>query len=140
MRLYHFTAERFLPGIRHEGLTRGVLLVRMEPTVILRPGYQWLTTNPAFEQEWAKGTGRLPYQRNEVRITVDVPPKRLGDLMPWTRARFMVPEVADMLSEFGDPENWWLYHGVVSPQWITDVVLRDLAARSPGGEGTGKRD
>lgn len=118
--LYHFTARRFLADIRRQGLTRGVLLVRTVP-VTFRGGWQWLTSNPdPAGQTWARGTGILPYSRTEVRLTVDVPPGH-EDLQPWSRVRFLVPEVAELLSEYGDPENWWLFNGAIPPAWITAV-------------------
>jgi hypothetical protein len=120
--LYHFTAKRFLAGILRDGITLGKLLVRIEPFPVFRPGWQWLTTNPDFRQEWAEGTGRLPYRRNEVRITVIVPAADfLSRCRTWSQVRFLVPDVADTLDAFGDPENWWVYEGSIPPDWLGPI-------------------
>ena len=130
MTLYHFTAERFLPAIRREGLTKGFVLVWDNP-VQLRPGYRWLTVNPEWEQDWAEGTGRLPYKRNEVRLTVAVPPSKEANVRNWLLAGPFLSRMYDVLSEYGDPHNWRLYEGDIPPSWITAVDHNPaLAAKS----------
>lgn len=120
MRLYHFTAERFLPSIQKQGLTRGVMLKSLNPLAFIH-GRQWLTKNPSFDQEWAVGTGALPYKRNEVRLTIEIPEALAENVKPWSQMRFLVPEVAGDLSMFGDPENWMIYIGDVRPHWIVEI-------------------
>jgi hypothetical protein len=110
MELYHFTAQRFLSGIKRVGLVHGALVVRETPPTIVR-GWQWLTRNPSFEQEWAIGSGVLPYKRNEVRLTFHVPAVRESELS----------EAYDILSMLGDPENWMLWHGIMPAAWITNI-------------------
>lgn len=118
---YHFTAKRFLPAIQREGLTHGRMLKSIAPLSFI-DNKQWLTKNPDFNQEWAHGTGRLPYKRNEVRLTVNIPLEKLTHCKPWTQMQFLVPEVAKDLSAFGDPENWFIYQGRIPAEWITDIV------------------
>jgi len=50
MTLYHFTAAHMLPKIKREGLTLGRIPWRKRGKTILIPGYQWLTSNPEFDQ------------------------------------------------------------------------------------------
>lgn len=120
MKLFHFTAKRFLEGIRKDGLTRGMMVKSMDPPQFI-PNMQWLTRNESFDQEWARGTGRLPYKRNEVRITFEIPEDDRR-LIPWKgRGELLTPLVAKDLSAFGDPENWFVYDGRVSPELITEV-------------------
>lgn len=88
----------------------------------LQNGYQWLTSNPDFKQSWAKGTGRLPYKRNEVRLTVSIPEEFYKNLKPWEQMKLLTPAVAGLLSLYGDPENWLLYEGTISPEWVTEIV------------------
>lgn len=122
MTLYHFTAERFLKSIKKNGLTKGVMVKSMNPPQFIM-GKQWLTKNPHFEQSWAKGTGRLPYKRNEVRLTIEIPEDYQHQCKPWSQMKFLTPEVADMLSAFGDPENWYVFDGSISQHWIKAVQL-----------------
>ena len=121
MTLYHFTANRFLRSIKKSGIRYGKILKSDPPNVEFISGYQWLTKNKSFEQDWARGTGRLPYKRNEIRLTIEIPKDHYSDIRPWSQVKFMVPKVADILSAYGDPENWILYEGVVWPKWIVSV-------------------
>lgn len=120
MILYHFTAQRFVKKILKEGLTKGWLVKSLSPPK-LDSGWQWLTKNDHFNQAWARGTGRLPYKRNEVRLTFNIPDFAKENVIPWTKMRFVVPEVYEDMSRYGDPENWMLYEGVVPSDWIVSV-------------------
>lgn len=125
MIFYHFTAKRFVPSILKEGLTRGVMLKSwVGDKVEFIPHRQWITTKKEFDQGWSVGTGRLPYKRNEVRMTVDIPLEFMVNCKPWTQMRFLVPEVAKDLEndERADPENWHIYQGNINPNWIVEVV------------------
>jgi len=127
--LYHFTARRFLPRIKKQGLTLGRMLKTEFPVTFL-DNYQWLTINSDFNQSWSHGTGRLPYKRNEIRLTLAIPESHKPNLKPWTQMKFLVPDVAEILSLYGDPENWFIYHGKVSPKWIKKITNNP----TPGGE------
>lgn len=121
MNLYHFTAKRFLDGIKNDGLTRGHMVKTLNPPSFI-PGMQWLTKNGEFSQSWAKGAGRLLYKRNEARITFCLPDDD-RKLMPWLgKAEFLTPEVSRDLSAYGDPENWFVYDGSVPASWIIEIV------------------
>ncbi len=130
---YHFTAERFLKNIQKEGLTRGMMLKSLNPPQLI-PNKQWITTNPEFEQSWAEGTGRLPYKRNEVRLTLEIPLEEMENCKPWTQMKFLVPEVANDLSAYGDPENWHIFSGRIKPQWITEIEFKNQQITTKGGE------
>jgi hypothetical protein len=119
---YHFTADRFIKSIKKNGLIHGKLLTSLYPTIHHSARWQWLTTNSSFDQEWAIGTGSLPYKRNEVRITVTIPKHHKVNLKPWSQVKFIVPEVATLLSAYGDPENWWLYEGIILPKWLGEII------------------
>lgn len=124
--LYHFTSNRFVDSIMKEGLTKGCILSDFRrdplgvPKVKFAKGWQWMTTNESFDQEWAVGTGRLPYKRNDVRMKIVVPPG-VHRLNPWSQIKFLFPKTAHLLSEFGDPQNWWVYEGIVKPEWIKEL-------------------
>lgn len=108
MTFYHFTAKRFLESILAEGLTKGRMVKSMDPVSFL-PNKQWLTVNPSFDQDWAVGTGTLPYKRNEVRLSIEIHSNDMINCRPWTQMQFLTPLVAKDLSAYGDPENWWIY-------------------------------
>lgn len=119
MILFHFTAQRFLAGIAREGLTRGTLITSLEP-VRLERGWQWLTKNPSFHQEWARGSGQLPYKTNEVRLMISIP-DRDSNLKKWSQIGFLYPEVMKVLNAYGDPENWMLYEGNIPREWVQAI-------------------
>jgi hypothetical protein len=81
-------------------------------------GWQWLTTNADWDQSWAVGTGLLQYKRNEIRLTIRIPKTSQALCKPWLQIKFLVPEVAGILSSHGDPENWWIFNGRIKPSWI----------------------
>lgn len=128
MTFYHFTANCFLKGIKRDGLTRGHMLKSMDPPSFI-PHRQWITTNPEFDQSWLNPESKLPYKRNEVRLTIDIPDHAMIYAKPWMQMKFLVPEVAKDLSAFGDPENWWIYSGNIPAQWITKI---DFEVRKAG--------
>jgi hypothetical protein len=111
MTLYHFTAKRFLDSILRNGITKGVMVKSLNPPKFIL-NKQWLTKNKSFDQSWSHGTGLLPYKRNEVRLTIEIPIEKIENCKPWTQMQFLVPDVAKELSAFGDPEN---------PEWISFI-------------------
>jgi hypothetical protein len=117
LNLYHFTARRFVDSILRDGLTRG-FVVRSFVPLQFWDSYRWLTTRESFKQSWAEGTGRLPYRRTEVRLTVDIPLSRTGSLFNWTTIGPILSDEYETLSDLGDPENWRLFKGNIPPEWI----------------------
>lgn len=139
MRLYHFTARRFVDAILRDGICRGGVLVSVNP-VRIDTAYRWLTTNPDWlAQEWAEGTGRLPYKRDEARLAVDVPDHAAGNVLTWCVSGPIISRYYRLLSGYGDPENWRLYFGNVPSKWITEVEYNPAApaARSDRPTGAG---
>lgn len=128
MRLYHFTAARFVPSIRRDGITRGFVLVSYEPLALL-DDYRWLTVNGLWSQEWAEGTGRLPYRRDEVRITVNVPASHENRVHDWTVVGKLISLEWQMLNMFGDPENWRLYRGDIPKSWLSTIEYNPALQR-----------
>lgn len=124
MRLYHFTAERFIGPIMAEGLTRGRVLRRVEPdgySISMLRNKQWLTASDSWDQECLKGTGRLPYSRTEARLTIDIPPSHIDRVVKWLAVCKQMSREWRELNRYGDPHNWWLYLGVMPPGFITRV-------------------
>ena len=104
-------------------LTKGVIPTwHRHEGIKLVPGYQWLTTNPDFDQAWCRAS-RLPYKRNEVRLTVKIPDRALKNVQRWLQYCVENPDpYQDDLNCYGDPENWVLYRGNVNPIWIKRAI------------------
>ncbi len=119
MKLYHFTARHLWEQIQRQGITRGFLITHASP-LQMTGDYRWLTTNPDWEQTWAEGTGRLPYKRNEVRLTVDIPDHEMKRILKWETSGPIISEVYEELSDrrFCDPDNWRLFTGDIPASWI----------------------
>lgn len=116
MKLYHFCSKHHIKSILRDGLTLGCVPISLEP-VKVAPGFQWLTKNKKFKQSWCQYT-RLPYNRNDFRITVSIPKSNYEHLIPWIRLLKKLvmdyPEL-NVLNEFGDPWNWYVYKGTILP-------------------------
>lgn len=131
MKLYHYCPLSFLESIKEEGLTKGCIPMFQKSKVVFGGGFQWLTTNPSFEQSWENIYTTLPYRRNEVRLTIKIPE---GDknLIKWLdfcsfnwtdiEKGDSIKRTAEILNSFGDPERWYLYSGNVKPEWIKKIV------------------
>jgi len=132
MTLYHFTAARFVDRILAEGLTLGALLVEFKPgkTPKIDTRYRWLTASPEWDQEWSHGTGRLPYKRNERRLTVEIPKSGERDVLVWNVVGPYLSREYAMLSAYGDPHNWRLFNGSVPREWIVAVDRNPLLSEA----------
>lgn len=137
-RMYHFTSMSVLPAILQSGIAKG------DVPITPQGGFNapWFTLDPAWEcQGWATGS---VLDKSEVRIAVDLPVCPL--LRHWpelANAEHMDPTWYHMLNYMGSPEkrvlgnpdNWYVFMGRVSPKWIHEVDYRD----NPKGHwGTGK--
>lgn len=125
MKLYHFCAKHLFERIKKEGLTLGCIPIIEGDNYKIARGFQWLTSNPSFEQEWEKYS-TLPYRRNYYRITIKIP-KKDKNLLKWielskTKA---LQETAETLNAYGDPENWYVYKGAIKPNYFRKVIAQN---------------
>ena len=131
-KLYHFTPEHMVRGCLQDGLTRGCIPLSIDPPEFAM-GYQWLTSNKAFQQSWCQYSS-LPYDRSAFRITIKIPKseKKAGRLVKWmdycrqNLSNEKLQSAASVLNSYGDPENWYLFHGTVKKEWFVKV------SRNPG--------
>lgn len=118
-RFYHFTPRWMLESIKKQGISEGKLVIQTNPPKF-KGGHQWLTINPDFNQSWCEYS-MLPYDRSEVRIEVAI--QKIAHLYKWTQfgEKMAGKEMFDTLSEFGDPENWYIYRGIITPMWFLNI-------------------
>lgn len=128
MILYHFTDPRRIPSIKKSGIIKG------DVPITVWGGFNapWFTTDSeAGNQSWEAGTGK-----SDARITVEIPD---GDskLVKWTDLiseelnKLEGEEKAgrqkwyNVLNEVGGggQDNWYIYKGIVSPNWIKKIDL-----------------
>lgn len=123
--LYHFTSDRHINGVLTEGLTRGVTYAGRECGGLrFLKNTQWLTINPIFQQSWNEYS-KLPYDRTANRLTICIPQAYTKNLIPWEECgRLIVAKTFDLLSMYGDPENWVLYMGSIPPEWIMETTKK----------------
>ena len=132
MRLYHFTAAEYLEGIKQNGIVRGH--VATSPTEALQA--PWLTSDPSWEaQRWTHSSA---HDKSRFRLTVEIPDNTRG-LWHWPRlARELKvsPEWFKIQSDLrGDPEPWYVFYGVIPPEWIVAIDERPGGVKpSPGEE------
>lgn len=119
MELYHFTSPVHLDGCLKEGITKGMIPLLENGQVTVISGWQWLTSNPKFNQSWAEFSS-LPYDRTAYRLTVNIPKSAMGNLSKWLDICKTMPFLPD-LNTYGDPENWWVLKRRIKPGWIRGV-------------------
>jgi hypothetical protein len=128
MKYYHFTAKHLLNRIRREGLTLGQVLISVDPIKLI-PGYQHLTTNKDFNQSWQdQRYSSLPYNRNDVRLTIKIPFKHCRNVLNWLDFSKNFP-TSEILNSHGDPYNWRVYRGSIPKEWISKVEWNKTIAR-----------
>lgn len=127
MILYHFTALHSLSDIKDHGLRLGMTPIKINKNIMFLGLNQWMTSNPDFNQSWNENTS-LPYDRTEVRITFDI---NDPNLLPWNEYKRKIKcHVLPYFDSFGDPDNWYVYQGVISPSLIRDISFKNPAVPS----------
>lgn len=127
MKLYHFTGDQFLYGIRTEGITLGMFPIIINEKIVLMKDCQWLTKNESFDQPWHDPElTTLPYDRRRNRLTIKIPKKEENKLWEWKSikirfGKFFIPN----FDYDEDCENWFIYMGKIKPQWIKKIEKSD---------------
>lgn len=121
-RLYHYTNDRFIPGIQREGITWGRLPVWGGDRITLLPNYQWLTDEDKWEQPW-NPQETVQYDRCAWRVVVVIPKAAQRNLFRWRdlAKKLRLPQEAiDALNMSGavDDSHWWVYAGPISWRWL----------------------
>lgn len=122
---YHFTAIERLPGVGRAGILKG------DVPITPGGGYNapWLTTDPSFgeAQRWSQGSFQ---DKQRIRLTVRIPESHQELLRKWTvlaKEKGMDPHWYEALNKAGGGthDSWYVYHGVIPPEWITRIEDRD---------------
>lgn len=124
MILYHFTPAHTLQGIMNKGLRLGVVpWNQVNGKIGFQRGFQWLTTNHEFGQEWCvKMDARLPFRRDEFRITINVPKLAEKGLVSWRQlANSNNPQSREYIESFPEHRDWWLFRGPIPQPWFLAV-------------------
>ena len=126
MKLYHFTSPLHVDGCLKNGIIKGVIPIYKDGKYGLIPGFQWLTLNPDFQQEWANTKySTLSYDRTEYRLTVVIPKTARDRLFKWLDICDSLP-IDEAMNAYGDPENWYIFEGRIKPSWIRKVEKKTL--------------
>lgn len=123
MKLYHFTASRFVEEIKKDGLTLGQMPIFTKTKTILMGPCQWLTSDGRFDrQNWATRQ-LIDYDRTDVRLTVTIPKTARDKLC---RAYDLLPHLPEegrrIITDWEGSENWYLFFGRIPPGWIREIV------------------
>jgi len=129
MNLYHYTAPEYLVPILQRGIVRGD--VPTSPT----HGFNapWLTASPVWdEQGWTRGS---LLDKTKVRLTVQIPNaeedwnlKRWSTFHKYLKVDSRWYSILDEIAG-GGSDNWYIYTGIVDPDWITRVEIKDHIGR-----------
>lgn len=127
MKLYHFTANHFVPEIKRSGLTLGMFPILDEHRNLVRmlDKWQWLTDERRpEEQSWATSEG-LEYSRTETRLTIAIPKShrhQLHKARDLPKYRWPFSESAwTIITEWPGSEHWYVYFGNVPSGWIREI-------------------
>ena len=128
MKFYHFTSKHHVDGCKTTGIIMGMLPLSIEPPK-LKNGYQWLTTNPDFDQSWDRAKN-LPYDRTEYRLTIEIPDKHKTKILKFTTdIKKILPKfIYGAMSGYGEPGNWYVFHGLIPSKWIKKVERKPADA------------
>ena len=115
---YHFTSEANLPDIMEQGIIYGDVPTSPEG------GFQapWLTIDGDEDQQgWTMGG-----IKTQVRLTIEIPDDEDDKTWPWlelAKAAGTPDWWLDALNQSGGggQDDWFVYLGVIKPEWITDV-------------------
>lgn len=128
MKLYHFTAERFLESIKKQGLTNGSIPLFGENGTLLKllgPA-QWLTSDPSWDrQSWATSQ-LIRYDRTECRLKIVIPKSHRAELV---KAQEYLPHIGSytanqLLATWEGSENWFIYLGNIPQGWIRSIDFK----------------
>ncbi len=124
MKLFHFTAERFLEGIQKEGITKGHFPLQKNGRIGMMKNTQWLTKRPGWDQAFHDPElTELKYDRREVRLTIVIPKqRRVKNLLDKNKIQRIFERglIPDFFAD-EDCENWFVFYGRIKPQWIRNV-------------------
>ena len=101
MKLYHFCTKESLESIKKEGLTLGVIPVKVGSEMKEARGFQWLTKNPDISQ-------------GECRITIKIP-KTSKDIISWDELRKLLNGASI------DNPDWYVYNGRIKPNYFREI-------------------
>ena len=120
--LYHFCCKEDMPGIKSQGITKGVIIfeelrrvgTREKRQMFRMDGWQWLTHDKnRNRQSWA--TRRTIWiDRLEYRWTVEIPDKEADQLYNRDRLVKLLPKAAPLFDGWEGSENWEVYRGPIS--------------------------
>lgn len=132
VKLYHFTSTLHLPHILASGIRRGDVPITPKGEIGESVGV-WLTDDKRPEaQEWARPA--IPMlevvYKQDVRLTVTIPPEHLDKLHKWSDyAQKMGVEgfYYDTLNGAGGggAPNWYVYTAPIPPEWIECRVIKE---------------
>lgn len=120
IKLYHFCCDRDMPGIRSQGITKGMICGEqlIEQTGkyqnFMIPGWQWLTYDGGrARQSWATQK-IIHYSRLEYRFAVGLPEADADQLYDRDRLKEIYPGTEKLFDGWDGSEFWVVYRGSIS--------------------------
>lgn len=124
MILYHYTNKMFIDGIKKKGLIKGKTPYKGDHRIDFMDNHQWLTLDGNVDnQKWSNGI-TIPYNRNEYRVTVNIPKNREQCLytIDYLMKYILCDRSIDNFNVYPEEtKGWRVYIGVIPKQWIRSI-------------------
>lgn len=122
---YHYTAKRFIEGIKREGLTKGVTPIIDNGKLLFLQNNQWITKNRNPEQQLWAIPQKISYSRREVRLKINIPKPYLKYIITMedfvNRFKDFLPDSFNDFPE--ESKDWFIYHGQIPYSWIEEYRI-----------------
>lgn len=131
MRYYHFTAKHLIHQIAREGLTLGKFPLVSEAGISFTTPCQWLTTSDGFDTQSWNTSQLIKYDRNDYRLTVEIPYKAQKNVVKATDYIKRIPvEYRHIATNWPGSDDWYLYIGKINPEWIKEYKENPILIKS----------
>ena len=132
IQLFHYTSVFHAPLILEQGISRGEVPVSHTESTT---GVSLTRDGIARRQAWCRTTRMicggdvLPVDKTAVRLTVQIPDDD-PRLLPWKEAACRLGVTTSYYRELdasggGGDRDWYVYFGVIPPEWITRVETKE---------------
>ena len=125
---YHYTAKRFIPGIKAYGLTEGKTPAIIDGKLKFIINTQWITKESNPDKQLRAIPREIDYSRRQYRLVIEIPEMFMSNLLTMDKfiegAKHLLPEGFNDFPE--ETKDWFVYYGQIMPEWIKEYMNTGL--------------